>query len=117
MRYHMITYYDQAQEAILEEHCRIYLDTPEEHDLHEKLTFLKDAYNKFHTLVYELGFLDKCKPYISDVIKMDHFLVKKENGQMEIKPEMVKSAAGWKALQERRQQQVDRRRQLLSTSK
>lgn len=88
------------REVILENHCRIYLETIGEKELFSALASLEKSYNEFHPLIEKLGVLTHSKSAFENFVTLDKYFSLKD-GKAETKPFMVKWACSYKAFRER----------------
>lgn len=89
----------EDREKILEDECRIYVETDAEHELHEALIKFLNAFDDFDKNITELGIINN---HIANRLGSiaEIFLIPKD-GKYEIKPESIRWAINRKAFMDR----------------
>lgn len=90
---------DQDRENILEDECRIYIETDDEHELYASLLKFLDAYNEFDKRVLKLGVIRN--PISNRLGSIAELFLLSENGKYKVKPESIRWAINRNAFIER----------------
>jgi hypothetical protein len=90
---------DQDRENILEDKCRIYIETDDEHELYASLLEFLDAYNEFDKRVLKLGVISN--PISNRLGSIAELFLLNENGKYKVKPESIRWAINRNAFIER----------------